>query len=87
MRSVSINDPGQGLADGALDDCQVLIWWGHVRQAEIAPETGQSIVKRIKDGRAFADRASFGPLVDAVRRGDVRADALDVAEKAPGRGQ
>jgi trehalose utilization protein len=51
VRSVSINDPGQGLAGGVLDDCQVLIWWGHVRNGEIAPEVGQSIVKQIKDGR------------------------------------
>jgi trehalose utilization protein len=50
VRSVSINDPGQGLAGGVLDDCQVLIWWGHVRNGEISPEVGQSIVKRIKDG-------------------------------------
>ena len=51
VRSVNINDKGQGLASGELDDCQVLIWWGHVRHAEITPETGQSIVKRIKDGK------------------------------------
>ena len=51
MRSVSINDPGQGLAGGVLDDCQVLIWWGHVRNGEIEPEVGQSIVERIKAGR------------------------------------
>ena len=45
------NDPGQGLASGELDDCHVLIWWGHVRQAEITPQTGRSIVQRIKDGK------------------------------------
>jgi trehalose utilization protein len=50
VRSVSINDPGQGLADGVLDDCRVLIWWGHVRHAEITPETGQTIVKKITEG-------------------------------------
>ena len=51
VRSVSINDAGQGLASGELDDCQVLFWWGHVRHAEITPETGRSIVQRIKDGK------------------------------------
>jgi trehalose utilization protein len=51
VRSVSINDPGQGLKSGELDDCNVLIWWGHVRHAEITPETGRSIVQRIKDGK------------------------------------
>ena len=29
----------------------MLIWWGHVRHAEITPETGRSIVQRIKDGK------------------------------------
>ena len=51
VRSVSINDPGQGLGAGELDDCHVLIWWGHVRHAEIKPETGRAIVQRIKDGK------------------------------------
>jgi trehalose utilization protein len=51
VRSVGIDDPGQGLAGGVLDDCQVLIWWGHVRNGEIAPAIGQSIVERIKAGR------------------------------------
>ncbi len=34
-----------------LDQCQVLIWWGHVRNGEIAPGVGQAIVERIKAGR------------------------------------
>ena len=68
MRSVNINEPGQGLADGVLDDCHVLIWWGHVRHAEITPETGQSIVKKITEGKLSLHRDSLGPLVNAVRR-------------------
>ena len=51
VQSVGMNDPGQGLAGGILDHCEVLIWWGHVRQAEIAPAVGKSIVRRIKDGK------------------------------------
>ncbi len=51
VRSVSINEPGQGLAAGVLDACQVLIWWGHVRNGEIAPEVGRSIVARIRAGK------------------------------------
>jgi len=50
VQSVSLDDPGHGLAADVLDHCDVLIWWGHVRQAEIAPETGRSIVQRIKAG-------------------------------------
>jgi hypothetical protein len=51
VRSVNIDEPGHGLAAGVLDDCNVLIWWGHVRHAEIAPQVGQSIVQKIKAGR------------------------------------
>ena len=43
--------PARGSRGGVLDDCQVLIWWGHVRNGEIAPEVGQSIVEKIKAGR------------------------------------
>jgi trehalose utilization protein len=81
VRSASINDPGQGLSDGALDDCQVLIWWGHVRHAEIAPETGQSIVKRIKDGKlsliAIHSAHWSTPFVEAMNE----RTRLDVAAK------
>jgi trehalose utilization protein len=50
VRSVRLDDPEQGLAGDVLDHCQVLIWWGHVRQAEIAPMVGKRIVQRIKAG-------------------------------------
>jgi trehalose utilization protein len=50
VRSVSLSDPGQGLAAGVLDDCDVLIWWGHLRHSEITPEAGRSIVQKINAG-------------------------------------
>lgn len=50
VKSVNIGAPEQGLSDNALDDCDVLIWWGHVRNGEIAPEAGKKIVARIKAG-------------------------------------
>lgn len=49
--SVSQNDPQQGLSDAILDQCDVLVWWGHVRQRDIKWETGQKIVERIKQGK------------------------------------
>jgi trehalose utilization protein len=51
VRSVKQDDPDQGLTDEALDACDVLIWWGHVRQGEVKPETGRKIVGRITAGR------------------------------------
>jgi trehalose utilization protein len=51
VRSVGIDDPQQGLAPEILDNCDVLIWWGHQRHNEIKPETAQAIVDRVKSGQ------------------------------------
>ncbi len=51
VKSVALGDPQQGLAKDVLDACDVLIWWGHVRQREIKPETGKRIVRRIQAGK------------------------------------
>ena len=51
VKSVSIDDPEQGLSKETLDNTDVLIWWGHVRHGEIKPETAQKLVERIKDGK------------------------------------
>jgi trehalose utilization protein len=51
VRSVALDDPGRGVSEAVLDDCQVLIWWGHVRQGLIKPDQGQRIVKRIRAGK------------------------------------
>ena len=51
IRSIGMDDPQQGLPDVLLDDCDVLIWWGHVRQGEISMETARRIVERIKAGK------------------------------------
>ena len=51
IRSVGIDDPEQGLTAENLDWADVVIWWGHVRQWEISPETAQrKIIKRLKQG-------------------------------------
>jgi len=51
VRSVGIDDRQQGLPDVLLDDCDVLIWWGHIRQDEISIQTARRIVERIKAGK------------------------------------
>ncbi len=50
VRSVALDDPEQGLSDAVLSECEVLIWWGHVRQEEVKPETGKKIVERVLAG-------------------------------------
>jgi trehalose utilization protein len=51
VMSVALDDPEQGIADEILNQCDVLIWWGHVRHGEINREKGQKIVQRIKEGK------------------------------------
>jgi trehalose utilization protein len=50
VQSVKLDDPEQGLSPTVLNDCRVLIWWGHVRNSEVSPETARRIVARIKAG-------------------------------------
>ena len=51
VRSVGLDDAKQGLADEILEKCDVLIWWGHVRQGEISIATARGLVKRIQAGQ------------------------------------
>ncbi len=78
VQSVALDDPGQGLLD--LDNCDVLVWWGHVRHAELKPELAGQIVRRIEAGKLslLALHASHWsqPFVQAMRS-RARADALN----------
>ena len=49
VRSVKLDDAEQGIGAPLLDNADVLVWWGHVRQAEVKPEAAQRIVERIRD--------------------------------------
>jgi trehalose utilization protein len=94
VRSVCLNDGEQGLSPAILDFAEVLIWWGHVRQAEIKPETVRDIVARVKAGRltlvAVHSAHWATPFMEAmneraredVRRAfaDVPADRLSIEE-------
>jgi trehalose utilization protein len=51
VRSVSLGDPEQGIGDAVLDGCDVLVWWGHKRQAEVAEPAARKVVDRIVAGR------------------------------------
>ena len=51
VKSVRMDDPDQGLPAGLLDDCDVLIWWGHRRHAEVKTEQAEDIVRRIEAGK------------------------------------
>ncbi len=51
VRSVALDDAGQGISDKVLESCDVLIWWGHVRQGLVKPDAGRRIVQRIRAGK------------------------------------
>jgi trehalose utilization protein len=70
VRSARLADPAQGLSKEALDSCDVLIWWGHVRHRDIKPATAKDIVRRIKDGQlsliALHSAHWSAPFVEAM---------------------
>lgn len=80
VKSRRQDDPEQGISDGDLDACDVLIWWGHVRQREIRPEAGQRIVERIKQGKlsllALHSAHWSTPFIEAMNE-RAMIDALD----------
>ncbi len=51
VRSVALDDEGKGLTDEVLDNCDVLIWWGHVRNGDVSTKEAQKVVRRIQQGK------------------------------------
>ena len=79
VKSVRLDDPEQGLSKETLDACDVLIWWGHVRQGEIQRRTGEDLVDRIKRGKlsliALHSAHWSIPFIEAMNERAI-ADAL-----------
>src|ERR1043165_7662475 len=71
VKSVSIKDPEQGLAADVLDNCDVMIWWGHARHTEISNAKAKEIVERIKAGKlsliSLHSAHWSEPFVEAMR--------------------
>jgi len=85
VRSVRLDDAEQGIGEPLLDSADVLVWWGHVRQAEVKPEAGRKIVERIRDRGltlvALHSAHWATPFVEAMNeraREDVRRRFADV---------
>ncbi|MDP6442719.1 MAG: ThuA domain-containing protein [Pirellulaceae bacterium] len=51
VNSVSISHPQKGLGRDVLDQCDVLIWWGHVRNGDVSVKEAQPVVDRIRQGK------------------------------------
>jgi trehalose utilization protein len=70
VKSAGLDDPGQGLS--ALDQTDVLVWWGHQRHDQISQETAKDIVRRIRSGNlalVVLHSAHWSqPFVEAMRQ-------------------
>ena len=79
VNSVSIGHPEKGLSDQVLDNCDVLIWWGHVRNRDISVEEAERVVRRLKHGQlqliALHSAHWATPFVMAMHE-RVKTDAL-----------
>ncbi len=51
VKSVKMDDKEQGLPEDVLNECDVLIWWGHMRHREVKEELAKRILERIKSGK------------------------------------
>jgi trehalose utilization protein len=85
VKSVGLNDPEQGLPDEVLNQCDVLIWWGHQRHADVTPEHVKAILDRLKDGKlsliALHSAHWSKPFVAAMNDRSVE-DALKTISKS-----
>ncbi len=71
VRSVGLDDPDQGLSDATLDNCDVLLWWAHVRHGEISQDTARRVVDRVLGGKLalvpIHSALSSRPFISAMR--------------------
>ncbi len=79
VTSVRLDDPEQGLTTENLDNADVLVWWGHVRNKDVSVERSKDIVERIKSGKlsliALHSAHWAEPFVQAMRAKTIE-DAL-----------
>ena len=50
VKSVCLDDPDQGLPKETLDNCDVLLWWGHIRHGDVKDELAKAIAHRVIEG-------------------------------------
>ena len=49
-RTAQITDVAYGLSQAALDQSEVLYWWGHAKHGEVGDDAVERVVSRVKDG-------------------------------------
>lgn len=53
VRTATLDQPGHGLAPDVLESTDVLLWWSHIAQDEVADELVERIFDRIQRGMGF----------------------------------
>jgi len=48
-KTAQIDEPSQGVSEEALNETDVLIWFGHVRHGNVTDETVERIVRHVKE--------------------------------------
>jgi trehalose utilization protein len=51
VRRSRLSDLHAGLSDEALDACDVLLWWGHLKHDEVPDDRAAAVVRRVRAGR------------------------------------
>lgn len=47
VKTANLDDPEQGCSEEALNNTDVLIWWGHARHGEVKDEVAQRVKNRV----------------------------------------
>ena len=79
VTSVNLNDPDQGLSDAIITNCDVLVWWSHVKNKQVSTNKAAEIVGRIQQGKlsliTLHSALTSWPFIQAMNE-RTREDAL-----------
>lgn len=50
VTTARLDDPDHGLSTASLENCDVLVWWGHIRHPEVPDAKAEEIADRIEAG-------------------------------------
>ena len=50
VRTATLDEPEHGLSDAALDQTDVLLWWGHMAHGEVQDAIVERVQERVLDG-------------------------------------
>jgi trehalose utilization protein len=78
VTAAGLGDANEGLGDNLLTNCDVLVWWSHVRNKAVPAAKAKEIVERVKDGKLsviFLHSALTSPLFIETMNERTREDA------------